>query len=94
VDVIRRQGGTGGQPHFDVGAASQVHGAEAGGKRGRIVCDHEIARLQEIDEPRSRRVRHASLRIDHEEPGVRRPLDRSVGGSHARVSSSVAEPGA
>ena len=71
-----------------VGAARHVHAVQAGRQRRRIVGDHQIARLQEIDEPRSRRVRDASVRVDDEQPGVARPLDGSVGAAIIGAASA------
>jgi hypothetical protein len=91
VDVVRGERGACGQSDFDVGPASQVHAVQAGRQRGGIVRDREIARVQEIDKARSRRVRDAPVRVNDQEPSIRRPLDGSIGGNHARVSSTAAE---
>ena len=46
------------EPHFDRWLrVAQVHAVQAGRQRRRVVRDHQIAGPQEIDEPRSRRVR-------------------------------------
>jgi hypothetical protein len=86
VHLLCSQRGAAGEPDFNPRAARRVHALQARRQRRGVVRHHKISRPQIIDEPRSRRVSDLPLRVDDEQPGAARALDRSIGGNHRRVS--------
>src|SRR5437879_3442062 len=71
-----------GEPNFDGTAARHMDAAEARGQSRRIVGDHQIPGVKEIDESGASGVADSPIRIDDQKSRVRWPLDWRVGCFH------------